>query len=391
MPVNLIEIQKSLSKFAGQAKDHFEQERSYLQKLEEVLAANAGQLDAIRRTVGREMDTNSRLRCAVPVDEDLNAAIPVGELPEQVALLAADGSQINPSRHARVPFCVINIGAVEMVRGSGQMPRVHQQSQLLDYDRTTLPDTGLISEGSVALTRDLAERQKLAEWSADLPHPAIAMVDGPLELYRDAQQTAEFNRVAGKFQAVLEKFKDNQVLLLGYVDKPGSDLLVSLLELIGRSNKAHTQDFPSDRPVRVVDTALFEKILKNPGDRSAVFSVESQRSGELGSDQQVHFFFMNVGTEDFQHLARVEIPAWVAAEKGNIALIQAALLDQTRMLGSKPYPYLLHRSHEVALVSMDEHRRVEEMIISEFMREHLPVGSPSQKQAVKDLMHDGGK
>jgi len=391
MPVNLIDIQKSLPRFADQAKDHFEQEQVYLHELEKVLAAFADQMDEIRRIVGREMDTNSRLRSAVPVDEDLNAAIPVGQMPEQVALLAADGSQINPSRHARVPFCVINIGAVEMVRGSGQMPRVYQESHLLDYDRTTLPDTGLISEGSVALTRDLAERQKLAEWSADLPHPAIAMIDGPLELYRDVQQTAEFDRIAGKFKAVLELFQNNKVYLLGYVDKPGSDLLVSLLELIGRNQKELMPDFPKARPVRVVDTALFENLLKNPGERSAVFSVESQRSSDFGSDQQVHFFFMNVGTVDFQHLARVEIPAWVARNKDNIALIQTALLDQTRMLGSKPYPYLLHRSHEVALVSMDEHRRVEEMIISEFMREHLPVGSPSQKQAVKDLMHDGGK
>lgn len=391
MPVNLIEIQKSLPSFAGQAKAHFEQEESYLRELKKVLTASAGQLDAVRMLVGREADDSPRLRCAVPTDEALNGAFPVGLLPERVALLAADGSQINPSRHARVPFCVINIGAVEMVRGSGQMPRVYQESRLLDYDRTTLPDTGLITEGSVALTRDLAERQKLADWSADLPHPAIAMIDGPLELYRDVQQTTEFERIAGEFKAVLNKFQRNNVFLLGYVDKPGSDLLVSLLEVIGRQDVAFSSGFPKDRPVRVVDTALLGDILKNPGDRSAVFSVSSPTSDKFGDDQQVHFFFMNVGTEDFQHLARVEVPAWVAAEKANIALIQAALLDQTRMLGSKPYPYLLHRSHEVALVSMDEHRSVEEMIIREFMREHVPVGSPSQKQAVKDLMHDGGK
>lgn len=391
MPVNLIDIQKSLPNFADQARKHFEQERLYLQELNKILAANADRLDEIKRVVGREMETNSCLRCAVPADEGLNVAIPVGKLPEQVALLAADGSQINPSRHARVPFCVINIGAVEMVRGSGQMPRVYQDSRLLDYDRTTLPDTGLISEGSVGLTRDLAERQKLAEWADNMPHPAIAMIDGPLELYRDVQQTTEFERISGKFKAVLERFKSNNVFLLGYVDKPGSDLLVSLLELIGRSQTALAPDFPKVRPVRVVDTALFESILKNPGERSAIFSVESQRSGAFGVDQQVHFFFMNVGTDEFQHLARVEVPAWVARDKENLSLIQAALLDQTRMLGSKPYPYLLHRSHEVALVSMDEHQRVEDMIISEFMREHLPIGSPSQKQAVKDLMHDGGK
>ena len=391
MPVNLIDIQKSLSSFADQAKAHYEQEALYLRELKAVLAGYADRLDEIRSVVEREADTNARLRCAVPTEEAINTAIPVGPMPEQVALLAADGSQINPSRHARVPFCVINIGAVEMVRGSKQMPQVYRESQLLDYDRTTLPDTGLISEGSVALTRDLTERQKLAEWSAGLPQPAIAMIDGPLELYRDAQQTAEFERVAGKFQAVLERFQQNGVFLLGYVDKPGSDLLVSLLEVIARQDQAFRSSFPKDRPVRVVDTALFEDILQNPGERSAVFSVFSPSRAKLGEDQQVHFFFMNVGTADFQHLARVEVPAWVAADRANIALIQAALLDQTRMLGTKPYPYLLHRSHEVALVSMDEHRRVEEMIISEFLQDHIPVGSPSQKQAVKDLMQDGGK
>ena len=391
MPVNLVEIQKSLSSFADQAKDHLEQEAIYLRELKKVLAASAGQLDAVRMLVGREADTNARLRCAVPTDEALDRAVSVGQLPERVALLAADGSQINPSRHARVPFCVINIGAVEMLRGSGQMPRVYQESQLLDYDRTTLPDTGLITEGSVALKRDLAERQKLAEWSAELPQPAIAMVDGPLELYRDVQQATEFERIAGQFQAVLEQFKRNNVFLLGYVDKPGSDLLVSLLEVIGRDQGSAATDFPKTRPVRVVDTALFKDILTTPGDRSALFSVSSPTSGKFGNDQQVHFFFMNVGSENFQHLARVEVPAWVAEDKANIALIQAALWDQTRIMGTKPYPYLLHRSHEVAVVSLDEHRRVEEMIVSEFLRYHIPVGSPSQKQAVKDLMQDGGK
>jgi hypothetical protein len=163
------------------------------------------------------------------------------------------------------------------------------------------------------------------------------------------------------------------------------------LEVIGRQDKVLSPEFPPSRPVRVVDTALFRDILIHPGDRSAVFSVSSPTSDKFGEDQQVHFFFMNVGTADFQHLARVEVPAWVARDEGNIALIQAALLDQTRMLGSKPYPYLLHRSHEVALVSMDEHQRVEEMIIREFMQKSVPVGSPSQKQAVKDLMRDGGK
>jgi hypothetical protein len=385
MPVNLIEIQKSLSNFAEQAKDHFEREESYLRELKAVLTNYAEKLDEIRRVIGQAADGDSRLRCALPTEEAINQAFPVGPMPERVALLAADGSQINPSRHARVPFCVINIGAVEMRRGSGKTPKVYQKSQLLDYDRTTLPDTGIISEGRVALERDLAERQKLAEWSAGLPGPALAMIDGPLEIYRDVQQTTAFERIEGDFKEVLEKFKKNNVFLLGYVDKPGSDLLVSLLEIIGRQDKVLSPEFPPSRPVRVVDTALFGDVLKNPGDRSAVFSVSSPTSDNFGYDQQVHFFFMNVGFKDFKHLVRVEIPEWVTREKDNISLIQSALLDQTKIMGTKPYPYLLHRSHEVAMVSMVEHQRVEDMIINELYRKDVPVGEKSQKQAAKDL------
>ncbi len=386
MPVNLIDIQKSLPNFANQAKTHFEKEESYLALLDRVLSANANRLNEVRTTVEQESQVNSRLRCAVPLDEPLDTAIPAKAMPEQVSLLASDGSQINPSRHARVPFCVINIGAVEMVRGSGQTPRVFQESFLLDYERTTLPETGIISEGRVALARDLLERQRLANLSVNLTRPAIAMIDGPLELYREPQQTAEFGQIAEMFQAAMDKLRSENVIPMGYVDKPGSDLLVSLLEVLGKNQRGTISGFPPSRPVRVMDTALFSSILRNPGDRSAIFRVLSPTGLDFGPEQELHFFFMNVGMEDFQHLARVEVPAWVAIDKAKLALIQAALLDQVRIMGSKPYPYLLHRAHEVALVSMDEHQRVENMIISEFIRKGVPIGQPSQKQAAKGLM-----
>lgn len=386
MPVNLRDIQKSLPKFANQAKTYFEKEESYLAQLSRVLRANADRLDEVRTTVEQESHVNSRLRCAIPLDEPLDTAIPARAMPEQVSLLASDGSQINPSRHARVPFCVINVGAVEMVRGSEQTPKVFQESFLLDYERTTLPETGIISEGRVALTRDLLERQRLSELSVNLTQPAIAMIDGPLELYREPQQTAEFGQIAEMFQAAMDKLRSVNVISLGYVDKPGSDLLVSLLEVLGRNQRDGVSGFPASRPVRVMDTALFNDILRNPGERSAVFRVLSPTGLDFGSEQELHFFFMNVGMIEFQHLARVEVPAWVAVDKAKIDLIQAALLDQVRIMGSKPYPYLLHRAHEVALVSMDEHQRVENMIISEFIRNGVPVGQLSQKQAAKDMM-----
>jgi hypothetical protein len=389
MPINLIDIRKRLPVFAEQGKAHNRSVNNYLVVLQDLLVNFSGRLAEIQKVVNEASHTNSRLRCALPLDESLDLATSVGGMPDRVGLLATDGSQINPSRHTRIPFCVINIGAVKMIRGSGETPKVYQESLLMDYDQTTLPETGIISEGRVALTRDLMEREKLSAYAGDLKPPAIAMIDGPLELYREPQQTAEFGMIEERFSLAMDKLRQQDIVTIGYVDKPGSDLFVNLLELIGNSELNNGIDFPTKRPVRVLDVDLFRQILIEPGDRSAIFEVYSSQKSDEHPDQKLHFFYLNVGTLERQHLARVEVPTWVAMDKSRLALIQAALLDQTRIMGSRFYPYLLHRAHEVALVNMDEHRHVEDMIVNEFIREGVPVGEMSQKERAKDLLRNG--
>jgi hypothetical protein len=53
-------------------------------------------------------------------------------------------------------------------------------------------------------------------------------------------------------------------------------------------------------------------------------------------------------------------------------------------MGARPYPYLLHRSHEAAVVSLEEKEQVTEMISLELRKRGLPVGDPSNKQFAKD-------
>ena len=57
----------------------------------------------------------------------------------------------------------------------------------------------------------------------------------------------------------------------------------------------------------------------------------------------LHFFYLNVGAENDDYLARVEIPAWVAENPAQLDTLHAVLISQCRMLGPRPYPYLLHR------------------------------------------------
>ena len=55
------------------------------------------------------------------------------------------------------------------------------------------------------------------------------------------------------------------------------------------------------------------------------------------------------------------------------------------MLGSRPYPYLLHRAHETAVVTLEEKDQVTQMIALELCRRGLPQDEESQKQAMKEL------
>ena len=387
MPVNLIDIQKKLASFSSQAKAHHQRVVSRLETLQTRLVENASRLDELKEMVNREADINPRLRCAVPVSEPLNTVIPVGSLPDQVTLVAADGSQINPSHHARVPFSVINVGVVTMVRGSGETPKVYTESALLDYDTVLQPEGGMLSEGGVAMKRDLRERAVLLDVADGLDAPAIAMVDGPLELIRDPQAMSGFESFVKEYETILTGFLKRDLTLLGYIDKSQNDLIGRLLSLIpaGTAEQAELQKGSERNLSGVRDTYLMETLLRNPGDRSAIFGVYSRTALGFRPELRLHFFYLNVGAPDRPHLARIEIPAWVAEDAEKIALIQAALLDQAQMMGSKPYPYLLHRSHEEALISLDEHQWVEDMIVKAFMQDGLDVGELSNKQYLKDM------
>ena len=84
-------------------------------------------------------------------------------------------------------------------------------------------------------------------------------------------------------------------------------------------------------------------------------------------------------------IARVDIPAWVAENNTSVNTLHAELVDQCRALGNQPYPYALHRAHETALVTLEERKKVTEMLVSELGWHSIQTGKISSKQAIKDL------
>ncbi|MBI1855740.1 MAG: DNA double-strand break repair nuclease NurA, partial [Chloroflexi bacterium] len=121
------------------------------------------------------------------------------------------------------------------------------------------------------------------------------------------------------------------------------------------------------------------------GHRSAVFGIQSSSEKNYKGALSLHFFYLNVGADGHPWPVRVEIPKWVADDKEKLDLLHAVLVSQCRMMGSKPYPYLLHRAHETAMVKHEEKEQIEQMLTQELRNQNEEVDEGSYKQSAKDL------
>ena len=351
-----------------------------------LLKAYSNKIDVINEyLIGAKSKVKS-MRCAVPFTEMLYEHYPLpGSIRDfNTIILAADGSQVNPDRHAEVEFGVINVGAYRIRPGSREAPHEFVHSQLLYHDDLYTP-SGPIGEEIVALRRDLNERMYLATLVKDeAPEQVLALTDGPLELFREPSDQRTYQSYLKEYISQLKSLSRLKSIVAGYVDRPRSDLVVRLLELIKLAND-EPQNIGKVRPLYgLFDFDLFIDLLA-PGERTAIFGIESRSAASFEGDLALHFFYLNVGFEDQPYLARVEIPQWVAQDKGMIDRLHLGLIQQCRQMGLRPYPYGLHRAHEVALVSLDEKRQLQDMVVRELLKQGINIYGVSHKQFAKDI------
>ncbi len=357
-----------------------------------LLKENADNLAALRYKVEKATAQDPNLRCAMPLSDPLNFHIGPPALPFSATLIAADGSQINPDRHNALRYGLINVGAIILRLDSGQTPLIRTDSQLLFDDELYTPTGSPLTEGLVALRRDTSERAKLLELAREFDHTGQAVItftDGPIELWgeKDGENAGDFEKSLNIYLSVLSQLQERGITTAGYVDKPASDLVIRLLEL-GTATDEDLQKLRAYHPLRgVSDRWLFgekkDPILK-PGERSAVFAFQSKAQKYYTGGLALYFFYLNVGTEGRPWPVRVEIPRWVAEDSEKLGNLHSVLVNQCRMLGEKPYPYLLHRAHETAVVSFQEKQQVEQMLNLELRRSNAELDDGSNKQSSKD-------
>ncbi len=395
MPVDYQQVHAKIVQIAPKEAERRSKLKDRQHKADDLLSAHAHDLDMLSAKVALAKQADSRIRCALPEKEALTVSHPCPPKPDSATLIAVDGSQINPDRHAALQFAVINAGAVSMRLRSGEVSEVCTTTHLL-YGEELETDSGLIGEDSVALRRDILEREMLDQLSNGLPGTVVTFTDGPLELWSSSgEETREVAAFREKYKVILSRLQSGGVVTAGYVDKPGADLVVRLLELATMTNEqlADRQFMRTYHPFRGVDDVLLfsgqDQPWILPGHRSAVFKLQSSAENVYTGQLSLHFFYLNVGSTGYPWLVRVEIPQWVADDLSKLDLLHAVLVEQCEIMGYKPYPYLLHRAHETAVVRLDEKTQVEQMLGVELMRYGVPLGVKSPKQTAKD--HEGRK
>jgi hypothetical protein len=388
MPINYQQVYARIREIAAgadESKRTLDEKRELARSL---LAAYASELDFLQQKVEAAKTFDSNIRCAVPLDEPLTASYPPPPPVQDVTVIAADGSQINPDRHASTQFSIINVGIIIMKLHSGQAPEICVETEML-YGEDLISNGNLISEGMVAMRRDISERLKLDEISKSLKGQVVNLTDGTIELWGakgdDPQAYADF---VEKYLRVLTRLHARGVITAGYVEKPSADLVVRLLEIATADNE-QIQRLRDYQPLRgVSDRWLYgerENPLLPPGHRSAVFALQSGSIKKYKGPLALHFFYLNVGTLGHPWPVRVEVPQWVAEDRKKLELLHSVLIEQCNMMGARPYPYLLHRAHETAVVRREEKDQIEQLLAMELRRVRAEVGDRSYKDSAKAL------
>jgi hypothetical protein len=383
MPINYQQTYQQIKEIGAGTKERQKKKEEAQELARNLLTSFDSELDSLRSKVDSARQADSNIRCAVPLTETLASTHPVPASVIQATLIAADGSQIVPNRHDPLQYYVINVGAIAMQIGSGNTPEVVTDTELRVLDEF---DDTFFSDSQVALQRDVAERRKLLEMAENYSGTIIALTEGQLELWGsvDNENAREFEKSLQDYLNVLAQLQKKQIIAGGYVDKPGANWFVKLLEIAGTPPEELKNVRKNRLLAGVTDLWLFSQIL-GEHERSAIFALQAKSAEKYKDALAIHFFYINVGDKKHPKIARVDVPRWVAENPSMLNVLHVVLVEQSKIMGKAPFPYLLHRAHEIAIVTYREKEEIDRLLSRDILSSGGELGEKSGKQTAKDL------
>jgi hypothetical protein len=331
-------------------------------------------------------------RAALPLSayEPLHKGLPAPMPPAQATLIATDGSQILPDRHAPFLYYLINVGGMVYYHGNGHSPHTFTIPQLT-YPSDDLEESiAQFNTASVSIKRDLAEIGILAQvvWQNRYETvPLIALMDQRLLYWPIGSiDQAETLHATQSWLAAMQKIRDSQAILAGYIDSPNKIAVLNMLYALDVDQPGFDVASLSRNNQSLNDAELFAQILQ-PGERSPVFVDISNRNELFAQqNQEIAFFYLNPGQRG-RKVARIDIPVWAAQQPELVAQLHALLYHQCQiMMGD--YPYILTRADEEAVVGRKEQEYLDSWIALT-MQQYGLATSQTSKQAGKDIARAG--
>jgi len=383
MPIDYQQIYTRIKEIGKGAKERREKKEEAQALARTLLSQYDSQLDFLRSKVDSAKAADANIRCALPLDESLASSYPPPDAVKEATLIAADGSQIVPNRHDALQYYVINVGAIAMQIGSGNTPEIFTDTKLHMLDEF---DDTYFSDSQIALQRDVAERKKLLEVAQKYKGTIIALTEGQLELWGavDSDNSRDFEKSLHDYLDTLKEMEKQKVITSGYVDKPGANWVTRLLE-IATIPENELNNLKKHHPLLgVTDLWLFGQIL-GKHERSAIFKLQAKSAEKYAEAIAINFFYLNVGDGKKPKIARVDVPSWVVNKTEALNNLHFALIEQAKIMGNEPFPYLLHRAHEIAVVTHQEKEQIDQMLALALRNSGGEIGEISGKQSAKNL------
>jgi len=315
----------------------------------------------------------SGYRGAAPLDAPFHERIcdifPAPAVPDSATILAADGSQIYPNEQWRMPYYLTNIGLFVYHHGDERKPEQTSLPKLVYHPELVRDKFNRVMSGrTIDALRTVSEMHELgnAAWNLrDDARPLIALYDNHLLFWVNSDVTG-YVELMKKYLGGLVHLHDAGALLAGYIDNPvRSKTVIRLLHLLSLPEDEIKGDpLGSGDMEGLKDIDIFNIVLR-PGDRSALMLQNSPRNllyKKRGENYEIAYFYVKVSSGYQDAIARVDIPMWVARDKQKVNELHALIVSQSAMQGRNPYPYVLTRADELAVVSGKDKIKLEEMI-----------------------------
>ena len=332
--------------------------------------------------------------------EPLNVTYELPPRPDEYALVATDGSQIDVERHGMAACYVINIGRVFLRYGARPAAKLSSQPLLYYRDEDLYLSDGVrriaIEGNYLSARRDVEEGVALAALADEFlkgDSPCAALQDGTLVRWTlaGAEKFVQ-ERFLTPYLAYLDAMRERGIPVASYISRPRAPEVAGTIRLMlcpdvnlaqGRGAKCSAcSDAAAGRTPSchvcqgLTDADILADMLAE-GQRGPLFISMSRINVESYGPHLIHFFYMRVGRE----VARVEIPRWVAENASMVDLVHTLIYDQC--MKGQGYPVALARAHEQAIVRAADRRAFLGIVEGSLLRAELPA-SDSRKRESKE-------